>query len=480
MFAVLVLVTRLVCLDHAGNSSFWPANAAVVVAVLLLPPGKSTVVAALCFLVNLALNSLTPYRPFNSVLFCALNLGVAYLAAFLTRSLCGATTDFSRFRRLLTFGVIAFVASGCEATLGELLEWRSDLEEDVLADLAQWTLCDGFGLLLATPAILFAMRRPIIEDPCDAPPLERWLLLAVTVALTFASFSQSNSPLFLTIYPALILTAFRAGPSWVLASVLLTAIVASGMTAHGLGPLATLSTSGALLKANMVQPYLLSLFFSAVPANNALGERSRTLRRLRLTKSALEHSATHDGLTTLINRELFQRRLRGMLSTGTPCAVLLIDLDHFKEVNDTMGHRAGDELLKVFSRRILRVVAAGVSVARLGGDEFAVLMACDPAADAARDLGESIADSAREPFHLVDGLARVSASIGVALSAGVNVATDEILRRADLALYAVKAAGRDGCRLFGDELDHAPAGMLSTSVGRIRVRDAEQDMVLHV
>ena len=286
--------------------------------------------------------------------------------------------------------------------------------------------------------------------------------------------------MFLAIYPALILTAFRAGPPWVLASVLLTAIIASGMTAHGLGPLTKLSTSGALLGANMVQPYLISLFLSAMPANNALGEKSRTMRRLRLMKAAMEYSATHDGLTTLINRELFARRLKAMLLTGSPCAVLLVDLDYFKEVNDTMGHQAGDELLRLFSKRVLRVVASDASVARLGGDEFAVLMACDRTAASAYDVGQGIAEAAREPFHLVDGTARVSASIGVALSAGGDVAVDEILRRADMALYAVKAQGRDGCRVFGDGLDRLPARTTRTSAGAIRARDARQDAVLHV
>ena len=90
------LVTRLVCNDEHGNSSFWPANGALVVAILLLPPGLSLLTCLACFAANLALNLIPLVGLYENVLYSALNIGMSYLAAFLTRSLCGAVTDLSR------------------------------------------------------------------------------------------------------------------------------------------------------------------------------------------------------------------------------------------------------------------------------------------------------------------------------------------------------------------------------------------------
>jgi diguanylate cyclase (GGDEF)-like protein len=172
-------------------------------------------------------------------------------------------------------------------------------------------------------------------------------------------------------------------------------------------------------------------------------------------KAVVEHCATHDALTTLVNRDLFRRRLGAMLRTGTKCAVLFVDLDRFKQVNDTMGHGAGDELLRVFSARILDLAGPEATVARFGGDEFAILVPCGAKAVGAENLCRRITEVARMPFALAAGAAHVSASVGLAVAS--NWATDagELMRKADIALYAAKAAGRDGYRMFSDELDRS-------------------------
>ena len=382
MFATLALITRWFCLDFHQSTAFWPANGALVVAMLILPTPACLLVLLSCFIVNISMNSFTEYTQFESCLYSVLNIFSSYLVAILTRKLCGATTDLTRFHRLGSFACIAFVSSAIEAAIGETIAPVGPTVSASLSDWLQWTMCDGFGFLIATPAILLSVRSFGCEHP-HAPGTrsERWLLFMITEGLTAISFTFPHSPSFLLIYPLLILTAFRAGPAWVLASILNTAVISSGLTAHGYGPLALLSSNNNLLAQGMVQPFLLSIFLAAVPATNALGEKFRTSTRLMRMKAIVEHTATHDGLTTLANRDLFLRRLSATLKSDLACAVVFVDLDRFKHVNDTMGHGAGDELLRAFSRRILELAGPEATVARFGGDEFAVLLHGTTAAD---------------------------------------------------------------------------------------------------
>ncbi len=453
VFTALMLVSRLGCVDPHNSTVFWPANGVLVVALLSLPLHLSASVFAACLFLNLIVYAFSGYNAFDDVFYPCLNLIVSFVAALFTRSFCGARIDLSRFRRLITFGAIAFGSAGFEATLGELIDPGGTTKAAVLSDGLQWTLCDGFGLLIATPAVLLAVGGTDDAYPCDAGRWERWLLLVANACLTAASFSMARSPTFMLIYPLLVLIAFRAGPRWVLASILITSLISSALTAHGYGPLALLSSSSLLLGQGMVQPFLISIFLCAVPANSALGEKSRAVRRVTQMKEAVEHAATHDSLTTLMNRDLFRRRLDNLIQTGATFALLCIDLDRFKLVNDTMGHTAGDQLLRIFSARMLAAFDPGVTIARFGGDEFAMLMPYQPEHLDLEDVCDTILEVARTPFLLSTGPAHVSASIGLAIGPGVTRDPGELMRRADIALYAAKAAGRDGCRFFCDELD---------------------------
>lgn len=453
LFAALAFVTRSLCIDQIGNTSFWSPNAAIVVALLTLQWRLSLLTALVCFCFNMALNTLTNYTLPESLMFSALNIVQGYVAAFLTRSLCGARTDLTRFRRLVTFAGIALSSSGLEAFLGDALIHKR-FSQEALLDWLQWTLCDGLGLLLGVPAILLLVKSLGTASPRGAGRIERCMLLVLTVGLTLASFSAARLPLFLLLYPLLVTIAFRAGPAWVLASVLVMSILASAMTAHGYGPIAWLSPSGHLLRQDTMQPYLVSLFLVALPANSALGELERTAGRLQQTRSNLVRAATHDALTALMNRELFHSRLKTCLLAGPECVVVFVDLDRFKQVNDTFGHQAGDELLRQFASRLCLVArSADALVARFGGDEFALLVRNEPDPARIETLCSAISAASRAPYQLAAGRAYVTVSMGVASVRDGNA--EELMRKADIALYAAKAAGRDGCRVFSEELDLA-------------------------
>jgi diguanylate cyclase (GGDEF)-like protein len=157
--------------------------------------------------------------------------------------------------------------------------------------------------------------------------------------------------------------------------------------------------------------------------------------------SARERDALHDTLTGLPNRALFANRLqRACHDLPRPFAVLFFDLDHFKDINDTLGHHVGDALLRQVAQRLSGVVPATATVARLGGDEFAVLAPGISSPADAQALVSAMATEVRVPFLVDDVRLDVAASIGIALAPSDGQRPDVLLRRADVALYRAKEA----------------------------------------
>lgn len=167
--------------------------------------------------------------------------------------------------------------------------------------------------------------------------------------------------------------------------------------------------------------------------------------RKRLERE-LEHRATHDNLTGLPNRAMFRDELRRARARaerdGTELAVMLLDLDLFKAVNDTHGHAVGDELLTEVAQRLEAAVRAGDFVARLGGDEFAILAAWPNGTSEVESLAPRILQRLTKPLHLGRAMIRPSASIGVAVYPTDQSGAEQLLEHADRALYSAKAAGR--------------------------------------
>jgi diguanylate cyclase (GGDEF)-like protein len=176
-------------------------------------------------------------------------------------------------------------------------------------------------------------------------------------------------------------------------------------------------------------------------------------------ENQLAHQAHHDPLTALPNRTLFaellEHSLRRAQRAGTAIAVLFLDLDRFKVVNDSLGHGAGDELLEAFSARLTRVLRPGDVVARFGGDEFTVL--CEDLEPGVADrqaigVAERLLDTLREPFQLGGEEHFVSTSIGIAISFSGADHPEALLRDADAAMYRAKERGKGRCEVFDEEM----------------------------
>jgi len=195
---------------------------------------------------------------------------------------------------------------------------------------------------------------------------------------------------------------------------------------------------------------------------------------------SLVHRAFHDPLTGLPNRALFlqgfTRALSGPLRNNR-VAVLFLDVDRFKYLNDTLGHAVGDQLLSVFSQRVVGA-AEGQMVARLGGDEFTVLIQSTNAQSTALRITERILHSLRRPFSLSGHEMFVTSSIGIAVSTHTDRTSTELLRKADIALYRAKAEGRSRYVLFSPELDASPAEQFDLD-NALRRSVERQELLLH-
>ncbi|MGY3325839.1 phosphodiesterase DibA [Pseudomonas sp. TE3911] len=170
----------------------------------------------------------------------------------------------------------------------------------------------------------------------------------------------------------------------------------------------------------------------------------------------LAHLAHHDPLTDLPNRLLFTDRAEQALASAQlhkrGCALLLLDLDHFKIINDSLGHNVGDQLLKLVGERLNTLFGPGVTLARLGGDEFAVLAeSCSQVMQAAA-LAQRMLDVMKQPFIFDGHQLFISASIGISLFPNDALSAEQLLRNADSALFKAKSVGREGYALYTEEL----------------------------
>ncbi len=192
---------------------------------------------------------------------------------------------------------------------------------------------------------------------------------------------------------------------------------------------------------------------------------------------AKEHQALHDALTGLPNRDLFRDRIDQAIRTsrrsGEAAVVMIMDLDHFKEINDTLGHHMGDLLLEEVARRLSRTLREADTVARLGGDEFGVLLPLVSKPGDAAVVAQQLLLELREPFMLDGMRLEIDASVGIALHPTHGDDVETLQQRADIAMYSAKQSGR-GYAIFEPELDrHSPRRLALAGGMRQAINDGQ-------
>ena len=184
-----------------------------------------------------------------------------------------------------------------------------------------------------------------------------------------------------------------------------------------------------------------------VCVNNGISMTWRNITQRKEQENLLLSMAQNDALTGLPNRVLFRDRLERAIIRArrrkSPIALMFIDVDHFKEVNDQFGHATGDELLCEFAKRLQQCVRASDTVARLSGDEFTIILEDIHAATDGERVARNIINKVQQPFNCSGANVLITTSIGISLFSDESLTADELLKRADIALYDVKRQGRN-------------------------------------
>ncbi len=234
-------------------------------------------------------------------------------------------------------------------------------------------------------------------------------------------------------------------------------------------PVASAARKAVLPVVVVFELVLLALYVSLLPILR------RVTRKLRLQMDELEHSALHDALTGLPNRTLFNRNVEQELATARReargAAVMLIDLDRFKEINDTLGHASGDLLLEELSVRLVDLLGDHGTVARLGGDEFGVVTPAAIDGLSSLAFADKLRERIAEPFVLAGVSLEVQASVGIALSPEHGSDVETLMRHADVAMYAGKKVHQP--RIYSTDDDQYSSGRLALA-GQLR-RAIEHD-----
>lgn len=323
--------------------------------------------------------------------------------------------------------------------------------------------------IVALVVIMFHARLPVMIMPDRVPLTSNFYLgggiaLAATVlALALAVWSGRRRAV-LHVWLAVALTAFLGD--------VVASMTSSGRYTVGwyFGRVESMAAAGILLLVFLSEINHLyyklgatvgDLFVANRKLSALIGEKGALVAELRLREEKIRQLAYFDPVTELPNRRMLMDRLSHDMGQGArlghSTALLFLDLDKFKSINDRFGHEAGDALLHQVAERLIGCVRSGDTVSRLGGDEFVVVLPQIAHPDEAIAVAEKVIHALGEPMTVAGRRLDITASIGIALSPpGVKQDPVELLARADAAMYAAKKAGRNGYSFGGEPVDDGP------------------------
>jgi len=565
-YFALAAITIDLTSDGRNHATVWPADAIILALLLRKPRNQWALILLAGWAGNLAANIVCRGWMPGLLLYGAINMGQALLAAWALRWSLGNRNFLADLPSvghfILWAGLLAPAVGAVIGSLASLINYGQPFGPSVV----RWYTSNALGLLIFTPFLRALLDGSYWQAISSARPVQRLEAVALILlhgGLTLWVFHQDHLPLLFLPVSSLLLLSFRLGRLAAMAGVMIVAIAGGIFTMEDLGPMA-LIREGPVFRAIFFQVYLAVLLITTLPvaaivssrleALNSLAAREETLRLImahspdailnfdeagfcrwangplerlvgiaaedcldksfdeiglgsdeklfgshgealaegwqtrvgeiaplfrpvltleasfralvsqdhavgtvvtlrditarKASEVALTRRIETDDLTGVLNRRGFRERMKASAQDMIgPVALALIDIDHFKQINDTHGHRIGDEVLVIIANMLVDGTGKADSVSRLGGDEFAILFATD--LGTARSACERIADRiSRAPFISDAGTAiRVTISCGLAEHrAGMTRA--QLFDQADTALYEVKRGGRNGVNVI--------------------------------
>ncbi|MCC7076588.1 MAG: EAL domain-containing protein [Acidimicrobiia bacterium] len=451
-----------------GATPFW-APAGLAVALLTLYTGTRRALAAGSLFAAEVAVWLVFSRWWVALVVAAMCLIQAYVGSELLRRYQEAGGVLGGVRDVLGHVSAAYLAPLIPALVFTVVVVMTEDESSAAAVGQTWYFANSLGVLLFAPFFVVWARRG--RHPLRHPLWKDFLTAGLTIALpTLLIFSMSAAtdnllvPLAYLTLPALLWTAWTTGPRGATAAVLSVSLLAVALTAAGFGPFTTSSGitlfGWVSLEVYLNVAALTTMFFTAAVAQqrDAQGVLEAHNATLAAAQTRLSHQANHDALTGLPNRAQFLRGVRETLASrsGTNrtggTAILYLDLDRFKIVNDSIGHEAGDRLLRSVARRLQRDLGDRELLARLGGDEFAVLVQDVSELPDVLHTADRMHRAFARPFDVGGDESYSSVSIGIAVSWDDTTSATDLLRHADIAMYKAKDAGRARSVVFDEHL----------------------------
>jgi diguanylate cyclase (GGDEF)-like protein len=437
----------------ANVAALWIPNG-ILLAILLLRPDRAGALFLAGTLASVAANLATDHGFAATLIISTGNMAEVGVAAWALRRWAGPAPLFTQVAGVVRFTLVAGVAApAVGATLSAAA--LSQVDGRFLDIWGRWFVGDALGLLIITPVLVILDQR--WRQGPDAilaarSPREITGLLVGTAALALVVFSISAEAALFVLPPVVLVATFRMGPFGAAATCVVIAAIGVWQTAHGHGPVAQFD-GPELVRILHFQLFLAMLFLSALPVAAALFERQVLATELTAAcdaaRSAAESfydQASTDELTGVATRRRFLERLREEVAAarvrGGNLALVVLDVDHFKTINDTHGHPAGDQVLRTIADTCRAATRSRDLVGRLGGEEFALLMpgaTPDGAAAVCERLRRAVAASRIEADSGVS--LRATVSLGLASLHGQD--DDRLLGDADRALYEAKRSGRN-------------------------------------
>lgn len=449
IYFVAAKLSLLLAIPPGYATAVWPPSGIALAASLLLGYRMWPGIWLGATLVNVTV----AMSPVAAVIIGTGNTLEALAGAALIRHFIGVPRRFARGRDVVIFVAAAAVSCTIAATVAvvSLAIGGSVSLQEFLPNWWTWWQGDVTGIIIVTPLILSwsARRRApwLREKKLEAVCFGSLLVVVAHFAFSFGDSAGLPSPFTLTfaILPFMIWAALRFSQRVVTTAIAASCAIAVYHTVGDLRPPAPASLNESLL---VLLAFISTVVVTGLVLSAVMTERGRAMDRLSRALADLREQAITDPLTELYNRrylwEFLQREWIRAKRSEDPLAVIMIDLDHFKRVNDTYGHDAGDSVLMGVADLLKAHIRGSDIACRFGGEEFALVLT-DVMPDAARRRAEGIRNAIRrfEPSHRERRLGRITASLGVALFPDHADDPESLLRASDQALYEAKAAGRD-------------------------------------